>query len=100
GGRHSGEITSSESILWLAWHVIENYGKDAAITKLLDEKVLYLRPNNNPDGADLYKLTAQANRSSVRPVDNDGDGLLDEDPGEDLDGDGHIRQMRQFVGAG
>lgn len=100
GGRHSGEITSSESILWLAWHVVENYGKDAAITKLVDEKVLYLRPNNNPDGADMYKLTAQANRSSVRPVDNDGDGLFDEDPAEDLDGDGFTRQMRQFVGAG
>ena len=100
GGRHSGEITSSESVLWLAWHVLENYGKDPAITRLLDEKVLYLRPNNNPDGADMYKLTAQANRSSVRPVDNDGDGLLDEDAGEDLDGDGHVRQMRKFVGAG
>lgn len=100
GGRHSGEITSSESVLWLAWHLIENYGKDAAITKLLDEKAIYLRPNNNPDGADMYKLTAQANRSSVRPQDNDGDGLLDEDAGEDLDGDGHVRQMRKFVGAG
>jgi hypothetical protein len=100
GGRHSGEITSSESVLWLAWHVIENYGKDPAITRLLDEKTLYLRLNNNPDGADLYKLTPMANRSSVRPVDNDGDGLLDEDSGEDLDGDGHIRQMRKFVGAG
>lgn len=100
GGRHSGEITSSESILYLAWHLIENYGKDAAITRLLDQKAVYLRPNNNPDGADMYKLTAQSNRSSVRPVDNDGDGLLDEDGGEDLDGDGHIRQMRKFVGAG
>lgn len=100
GGRHSGEITSSESVLWLAWHVIDGYGKDPAITRLLDEKTLYLRLNNNPDGADMYKLTPMANRSSVRPVDNDGDGLLDEDSGEDLDGDGHIRQMRQFVGAG
>lgn len=100
GGRHSGEITSSESVLWLAWHLVENYGKDAAITKLLDEKAIYLRPNNNPDGADMYKLTAQTNRSSVRPVDNDGDGLLDEDAGEDLDGDGHVRQMRKYVGTG
>ncbi|MGQ0767401.1 MAG: M14 family metallopeptidase [Gemmatimonadota bacterium] len=100
GGRHSGEITATESVLWLAWHVVENYGRDANITKLVDEKVLYVRPYNNPDGADLYKLTAQSNRSSVRPVDNDGDGLLDEDPGEDLDGDGHVRQMRKFVGAG
>ena len=100
GGRHSGEITSTESVLWLAHHLIENYGKDTRITKLLDEKAIYLRPNNNPDGADMYKLTAQTNRSSVRPQDNDGDGLYDEDPGEDLDGDGFIRQMRQFVGAG
>lgn len=100
GGRHSGEITSTESILWLAWHLIENYGKDERITKLLDEKAIYLRPNNNPDGADMYKLTAQTNRSSVRPQDNDGDGLFDEDPAEDLDGDGHSRQMRKFVGAG
>jgi len=100
GGRHSGEITSSVSIMYLAWHVIENYGTDPAITRLLDTKALYLRPNNNPDGADMYKLTPLANRSSVRPVDNDGDGLFDEDDGEDLDGDGFIRQMRQYVGPG
>ncbi|MBC7898304.1 MAG: peptidase [Cytophagaceae bacterium] len=100
GGRHSGEISSTESVLYLAWHLIENYGKDPAITKLLDEKAIYLRPLNNPDGSDMYRLTAQSNRSSIRPVDNDGDGLLDEDPGEDLDNDGHIRQMRKFVGAG
>jgi hypothetical protein len=100
GGRHSGEITSSESVLWLAHHVIENYGRDSAITRLLDRSTLYLKPNVNPDGADMYKLTAMANRSTVRPVDNDGDGLLDEDSGEDLDGDGFIRQMRKHVGPG
>ena len=38
--------------------------------------------------------TAQANRSSVRPTDNDGDGLLDEDPNEDLDADGVIYTLR------
>lgn len=100
GGRHSGEITASESVLWLAWHLVENYGKDPLITTLLDTKAIYLRPNNNPDGADMYKLTANTNRSSVRPQDNDGDGLFDEDPAEDLDGDGHSRQMRKFMGAG
>ena len=55
---------------------------------------------NNPDGSSLYHLTAQTLRSTVRPNDNDGDGLLDEDAGEDLDGDGFIRQMRRFVGKG
>ncbi len=100
GGRHSGEITSTESVLWLMWHLIESYGKDADITRLIDEKAIHLRPVNNPDGSDMYRLTAQTNRSSVRPQDNDGDGLFDEDPGEDLDGDGFITSMRQHVGAG
>jgi hypothetical protein len=94
GGRHSGEITSSESVLWLMQHLIENYGRNAEITRLLDTKAIYLRPQNNPDGSNLYLHTAQANRSSVRPVDQDGDGLFDEDPNNDIDGDGVIYQMR------
>lgn len=28
GGRHSGEVTGSESVLWLTQHLLENYGKD------------------------------------------------------------------------
>ena len=99
-GRHSGEISGTESALYLMWHLLDRYGKDAEVTRLLDEKAIYIRPLNNPDGSDMYRLTAQANRSSVRPVDNDGDGLLDEDPGEDLDGDGFVRQMRQKVEMG
>ena len=100
GGRHSGEITATESAFYLAWHLLENYGTDTAVTRLLDEKAIYVRPLNNPDGSDMYRLTAQANRSSVRPHDSDRDGLLDEDPGEDLDGDGYIRDMRVRVGKG
>ncbi|PWL31605.1 M14 family metallopeptidase [uncultured Roseivirga sp.] len=94
GGRHSGEITSSESILWLTQHLLENYGSDAAITDLIDTKAIYLRPQNNPDGSNLYLHTAQRNRSTVRPHDNDRDGLLDEDDEEDLDGDGIMYQIR------
>ena len=100
GGRHSGEITGTESAIYLAWYLIENYGKDADVTKLLDTKAVYIKPINNIDGSDMYRLTAQANRSTVRPYDDDGDGLLDEDPPEDLDGDGFIRQMRKYVGPG
>ncbi|MDT8342534.1 MAG: M14 family zinc carboxypeptidase, partial [Longimicrobiales bacterium] len=88
GGRHSGEITSSESVLWLIQHLVEGYGRDGEITDLLDRAAIHLKPQNNPDGSNLYLHTAQTNRSSVRPIDNDGDGLLDEDPANDLDGDG------------
>src|SRR5688572_5928740 len=100
GGRHAGEITGIEATLYFVNHVLTNYGKDAAITKLVDTKTIYAKPHNNPDGASLYHYTAQTLRSTVRPDDNDGDGLFDEDGGEDLDGDGFVRQMRKFVGAG
>jgi hypothetical protein len=100
GGRHSGEISGTEAALYLAWHLLENYGKDPVVTAILDEKTVYIRPLNNPDGSDMYRLTAQSNRSSVRPVDDDGDGLFDEDPPEDINGDGYITQLRKFVGAG
>ena len=94
GGRHSGEITSSESVLWLAKHLLENYGTDPRITHLIDTKAITLRPQNNPDGSNMYLHTAVANRSTVRPVDNDNDGLLDEDEADDIDHDGVIYQMR------
>ncbi len=98
GGRHSGEITSSESVLWLAKHLLESYGTDEAITDLIDTKAIYLKPQNNPDGSNLYLNTAQSNRSTLRPHDNDRDGLIDEDPPEDLDGDGVIYQIRYRPG--
>ena len=100
GGRHAGEISGIEATLYVINHVLSNYGTDPAMTKLVDTKTLYAKPHNNPDGASLYHYTAQTLRSTVRPDDNDGDGLFDEDGGEDLDGDGFIRQMRKFVGAG
>jgi hypothetical protein len=100
GGRHAGEVTGIEATLYFINHVLTNYGTDPAITKLVDTKALYCKPNNNPDGDSLYLLTAQTLRSTVRPYDDDGDGLLDEDPAEDIDGDGFITQMRKFVGAG
>jgi len=94
GGRHSGEVTGSESALWLMQHLLDNYGSDPAITDLLDTRAIYIRLQNNPDGGGLYLNTAQSNRSTNRPVDNDGDGLLDEDPADDLNEDGVIHQMR------
>lgn len=100
GNRHSGEVTAAESALWFAWHILSSYGKDPEITHLVDTKAIYVRVKNNPDGSELYLNTAQSNRSTVRPYDDDRDGLLDEDPPEDLDGDGFILQMRKKVDPG
>ena len=100
GNRHSGEVTAPSPPSWLAWHVLTNYGKDPEITAMVDTKALYVKVKNNPDGSELYLNTAQSNRSTVRPNDDDGDGLLDEDPPEDLNGDGYITQMRKKVEEG
>jgi hypothetical protein len=97
GNRHSGEVTAAESALYFAWSILTSYGRDPETTSLVDQSALYVKVKNNPDGSDLYLLTAQSNRSTVRPHDDDGDGLLDEDPPEDLDGDGLILHMRQKV---
>jgi hypothetical protein len=98
--RHSGEVTTRPAALEFAWRLLSGYGADPEITFLMDNFAYYVRPVENPDGSEMYLNTAQTNRSTVRPYDDDGDGLFDEDPGDDLDGDGFIRQMRQFVGKG
>ncbi len=100
GNRHAGEVTAAECVFWMLHHMLTNYGKDKEITRLLDNFAFYLRPKNNPDGSELYLNTAQTLRSTIRPYDSDGDGLLDEDPAEDLDGDGVSRQMRIKVPKG
>jgi Zinc carboxypeptidase len=94
GGMHSVEVTGTECVLYLANYLLEKYGKDPDVTHLLDTKTIYLRPINNPDGHNLIMNTFQINRSTVKPEDDDGDGLLDEDPLDDINGDGLILNMR------
>jgi hypothetical protein len=94
GGIHATELTGSEVVLYLAWHLATRYGRDAQVTHLLDTRTLYLRPKFNPDGSDYALAQPGGLRSTVRPWDEDGDGRLDEDPSEDLDGDGAITLMR------
>jgi len=94
GNRHSSEVTGAEAVLYTIKYLCENYDKDPVVTDIVDHKVAYLIPKMNPDGSDLYLNSCESLRSTVRPYDTDGDGLLDEDPAEDLDGDGYSRQMR------
>lgn len=94
GNIHSGELTGSSVTLYLMGHLLEGYGDDPGITALLDSRTFYLRPKFNPDGADLALEQDLSARSTIRPYDNDGDGQKDEDPEDDLNGDGFITQMR------
>lgn len=94
GNIHAGELTGAEVSLHFAWYVLSNYEKDERIKRLVDTRVLYVRPKFNPDGADYALTQPDGLRSTPRPYDEDLDGLLDEDPDNDLDGNGIITKMR------
>ena len=94
GGIHAGELTGSSVATHLIGHLLNGYGRDPRVTALLDLRAFYIRPKFNPDGSDLALIHDQSLRSTTHPVDDDEDGAADEDPPEDLDGDGWITQMR------
>jgi len=98
GNIHSNEIQGSEVALYTAWFLAESYEKVQWITELLDQKTFYIVPTINPDARDFYihePNTAHSPRSGLKPRDDDGDGLYDEDGYDDLNGDGHIVRMRR-----
>ena len=94
GGIHAGELTASAVATHLIGHLLNGYGSDPRVTALLDLRAFYVRPKFNPDGSDLALIHDRSLRSTTHPVDDDEDGTADEDPAEDLDGDGWITQMR------
>lgn len=94
GNIHAGELTGAEVALHYAWYLLTNYDKNPRIKNLVDTRTIYIRPKFNPDGADIALTTPQPLRSTPRPYDEDFDGLLDEDPGNDLNKDGIIADMR------
>lgn len=98
--RHSGEVTTVPAAMLFAHTLLTGYDSDPEITRLVDTRAFFVRPNENPDGSELYLNTVLRNRSTNRPVDNNGSGLADDDIEQDLDGDGHVVQMRQYVGPG
>ncbi len=96
GNVHGNEIQAAEAVLYTLWYATKEFGNNEMLTSLLDNTALYLLPSQNPDGRDYWfehPNTPHSSRAGQRPVDNDGDGLFDEDGYDDLDGDGMITQM-------
>jgi hypothetical protein len=95
---HGNEIQGGEVCLYTVWYLMENYDKIAEVKRLVDERVFYILPTVNPDGHDYFMHgTGSGARSGHVPVDDDNDGLFDEDPPNDLNGNGVIEQIRKYV---
>lgn len=100
GNVHGNEVQGAEAAIYAVWYLLERYGTVEQATRLVDERVFYVLPMQNPDGRAYWFAaanTSSSSRSGVRPTDSDGDGLADEDPPDDLDGDGSIERMRKHV---
>ena len=97
GNIHGNEVQAGEVVAYTAWYVCHQYGRLDRVTALLDNYIFYLVPTVNPDGRDRWLRDcngAMSSRGGSAPVDNDRDGVADEDDCEDLNGDGCITQMR------
>jgi hypothetical protein len=95
---HGNEIQGGEVVLYTIWYLMENYSRIPEVKRLVDERVFYLLPSVNPDGRDFFMDSAGSGaRTGHVPVDEDGDGLFDEDGPDDLNGNGVIEQIRKHV---
>ncbi|MCA9244152.1 MAG: hypothetical protein KDA32_09370 [Phycisphaerales bacterium] len=96
---HGNEVQGTETVLYTIWYLTKSYGKVPQLTELMDRTAFYFVPMINPDGRAYWFAqanTPHSSRGGQKPTDNDGDGLFDEDPPNDLDGDGNITQMRRL----
>ncbi len=97
GNIHGNEIQAGEVCLYYANMLLTKYGENEKITKAVDKNAHYIVPVVNVDGRYHFFAdgnTPHSNRGLRVPKDDDHDGLFDEDPYDDLDGDGSICQMR------
>lgn len=68
---------------------------DDAVRRQLAASVFYIVPRVDADGSEaVFATPAAPRRGNPTPFDDDNDGRVDEDPPEDLNGDGLITVMR------
>lgn len=93
GNIHATELAGTTTVLYLLDQLLENYGKNERITRLIDTCTFYAIPRINPDGAAAaMDINPRFWRSGVRayPWSEIEDGLHV----QDVDGDLRILQMR------
>lgn len=92
---HATELAGTTTVLHTLHTLLQGYGSDPQITRLLDSCTLYAVPRINPDGAalalsDSPRLLRSGTRPYPWPDPDQPQGLQI----QDMDGDGRILQMR------
>ena len=103
GATHANEIQGTEVTMYAVNFVLKNYGKLPRVTEFLDRATLYVVPMMNVDSRERWftqPATPNFPRTLPVAIDDDRDGVADEDGFDDLDGDGEITMMRKKVPLG
>ena len=91
---HASELAGSWVCLHLLGHLVEHYGGDATVTRLLDEGAFYVVPRIAADGAEYVLETrsgaVRSRHVALDPADVEPDAVLP----ADVNGDGRILTMR------
>lgn len=92
GNMHALEWIGGMSTLNFIRCVLEGYGHDALVTKLVDTRTVYVLPRVSPDGVEMALKEKKIIRSALRVSSESADenGLYM----KDMDGDGRIVFMR------
>ena len=88
---HGREQITVEAALRFIIYLLNSYGENETITNFIDSQEIYVIPSLNLDALDV--VVDQENywlRKTVKPWDDDNDGLFDEDQREDINLDGKI----------
>lgn len=93
-GVEGSDVYGPTLVLKIMDDLLQNSQTDS-IRHLLDSVSFYFFPNMNPDATEQYFSTLKYERAgNDRATDDDRDGRINEDPFEDLNGDGMITQLR------
>jgi murein tripeptide amidase MpaA len=92
GNTHSGEPTGTNVCLKTIWYLVTNHGENETVTELLDNRVFYVLPRVNPDGAEIFltKPYHYTKGGILNPDFADGEGHYE----EDVNGNGKSLFMR------
>lgn len=89
---HAREPITSELALYFLVDTATRFATNTTISRMLNCSQIYVVVAVNVDGFGAVKKN-EWHRKNVHPYDDDADGLLDEDPPDDEDGDGYIEDL-------
>ena len=95
GSVHPPHLAGSELATRLARRLVEEAESKGPVRAMLDRVTFYVIPRPAPDACEAFFRRPHFERAgNERPTDDDRDGRFDEDPPDDLDGDGLITMLR------